>query len=158
VLATYTGTPAHALRFERARHGKPYLVGHSIRFNLSHSGDLALIAVARDREVGVDVEAIRPERDVVGIARHFFAPGESEALSAEPPRRRAAAFYRCWTRKEAYMKACGLGLALRPDSFDVSLVPPGWHFVDLAVGDGYAAALVTSGTEPRVALRDAAAA
>jgi 4'-phosphopantetheinyl transferase len=168
LLGRYTGTSAETVRLARERHGTPYVVGYPVRFNLSHSGAVALVAVARDRDVGVDVEAMRPERDVVGIARHFFSPAEADAVVAAAPDDRLAAFYRCWTRKEAYLKACGLGLALRLDSFAVSVDPahpavlrsasgvdePGrWQLRDLGVGDGYAAALAVAGDEPRVLVR-----
>lgn len=90
---------------------------------MSHSCDVALIAVARDREVGVDVERLRDGVDLEGIARRFFSPTEVSALLALPQHHRQEAFFSCWTRKEAYIKARGSGLSMPLDGFDVSLAP-----------------------------------
>jgi 4'-phosphopantetheinyl transferase len=161
VLGGYVGLAPEALRFARARHGKPYLVNGAVRFNLAHSGDRALLAVSVGRELGIDLERVRADRDVVGIAGHFFSAAEAAALKALPAHQRVAAFYRCWTRKEAYIKACGTGLAMRLDSFDVAFEPgvPAallesargadelrrWRLVELPVGPGFEAALAVEG-------------
>jgi 4'-phosphopantetheinyl transferase len=121
------------------------------------------VAVTREREVGVDVEAVRPERDLEQIATRFFSSLEVASLLAEPPEERPAAFYRCWTRKEAYMKAVGDGFAIPLDSFDVvfglnapacllanRLAPEEvqrWSMAAIDPGYGYAAALVVEGGE-----------
>lgn len=174
LLGGYLGRASAALRFERARHGKPYVVGGRdgrggpIRFSLSHSGDTALVAVSVDREVGVDLEAVR-ERDVLGIARHFFSEVEVTALRRLPRHERLAAFYRCWTCKEAYLKACGTGLAMRLDSFDVTFEPGArpslarserapdepsrWTITDLEPSGDFAGALVAEGEPDRVVKR-----
>ena len=125
------------------------------------SGGVALVAVASDREIGVDVEAVRPERDPERIATRFFSVVEVAALLAEPPKERPAAFFRCWTRKEAYIKAVGDGLAIPLDSFDVAfdlktparllanrLAPDEverWSMAALDPGPGSAAAMVVEG-------------
>jgi 4'-phosphopantetheinyl transferase len=165
VLAGYAGVPAAALAFRAGSHGKPALDGPAARaglaFNVSHSGDLALCAVTRGREVGVDVEAVRPDFATGEVARRFFAPAEVAALEALPPGERPEAFFACWTRKEAYIKARGTGLALGLDRFEVSLAPgrpaallathdepaaaARWRLVALAPGEGYAGALATDG-------------
>ncbi|MCE5301501.1 MAG: 4'-phosphopantetheinyl transferase superfamily protein [Planctomycetaceae bacterium] len=137
--------------------GKPELspgVGAiPLRFNLSHSGELAMLAVAWDREVGVDVERVRPTVEAENIIRRFFAPGEQSAWLATSDSQRLAAFFRAWTRKEAYLKARGAGLAGGLDRFEVSLEPDRparvlrgeepwaqWPLYDVSPGDGYTAA------------------
>lgn len=120
ILAGYYAREPSVLRFASGPRGKPYLLDEpSLCFNLSHSGDLALIAIAREREVGIDVEQIRPERASMAIAERFFSPYESGILHALADDERIAAFFRCWTRKESYIKARGDGFGLPLDSFDV---------------------------------------
>jgi 4'-phosphopantetheinyl transferase len=106
--------------------GKPRLEGDTpprLRFNVAHSGRLLVCAVTLDHEVGIDVEREREDVDCDRIARRFFAAEEAQALSALPPRIRRQAFFACWTRKEAVVKATGAGLARPLDSFAVSVDP-----------------------------------
>jgi 4'-phosphopantetheinyl transferase len=122
VLGCYTRRDPTSLRFDLGPHGKPALRdGHGLHFNLTHSGDLALIALSPDREVGVDVEQWRIVPDYDSIAARFFSPAEQEMLRGLPPPARARAFLIGWTRKEAVMKALGLGVAQSPESIEVSL-------------------------------------
>ncbi|MDQ3306448.1 MAG: 4'-phosphopantetheinyl transferase superfamily protein [Actinomycetota bacterium] len=161
-LAHALGEDPQALRFAAGLHGKPFLDhGHGLRFNLAHSGDVILCAVARDREVGVDVERVRPDIDHESIARRFFSPVENEQIASLSPPLRQAAFFVGWTRKEALMKAWGVGLTLGLDRFDVTMAPDqpvrllgvrapsydatGWSIHDLSPGPGYAAALAVEG-------------
>jgi 4'-phosphopantetheinyl transferase len=135
ILAAYLGVAPAALRFEYNGYGKPSLAATTgpaphpggepldLRFNLSHSGQWALLAVALGRELGVDIEAIRPEWEFEKLAEHFFSAAEVAALMSTPDTARRRAFFSCWTRKEAYIKALGRGLAVPLDSFDVSLAP-----------------------------------
>lgn len=95
-----------------AGHGKPRLPDSRLQFNLSHSGDLAAYAFSNDVEVGIDIEQIRPVSDRRSIARRFFSARECRALEEEEPAGGDAAFFRCWTRKEAYIKAIGAGLSV----------------------------------------------
>jgi 4'-phosphopantetheinyl transferase len=127
-------------------HGKPYLAepsGLDLRFNLSHTDGLALVALARGREVGVDVEAARSGRRAQGIADRWFTEAEAEQIrtAADPD----AAFYRLWARKEAYLKATAEGYRGGLGSFE-ALAPerPGWEFHDVDAGAGYAAALAVA--------------
>jgi 4'-phosphopantetheinyl transferase len=163
ILARYAGTAPAALALAVGDHGKPRLAEPvaDLRFNLSHSGDLALCAVAVGREVGIDVEAVRADRAGDDIARRFFAPAEVAALAALSPALRVEAFFACWTRKEAYVKARGAGLALGLDRFEVSLAPGAaaallathdepaerarWQLTALDPGPGYAGALAVEG-------------
>lgn len=170
ILARYTMENPAGLRFEYGPHGKPSLAGeHELRFNMSHSGDLALYAVARAREVGVDLERHRDDVECDQIAHRFFSPAEVAALLALPAEVRRPAFFRCWSRKEAYIKALGTGLALPLDQFDVSLAPgeparllqtyhapetaDRWSMWELHPGAGYAGALVAEGQGLQVRYR-----
>jgi 4'-phosphopantetheinyl transferase len=161
ILARYTGEDAAAIALRAASKGKPYLVDHAdIRFNLSHSGCWAMVAVARGREVGVDIESIRGARPTEDIAERFFAAAEVRELMGTPEDRRAEAFFACWSRKEAYIKARGEGLGIPLDSFEVSLGQEAvlrqahdrerWSMCTLQAPPGYAAALVAEGSEWRV--------
>jgi 4'-phosphopantetheinyl transferase len=127
-----------------------------LRFNLSHSGDRALLAVAIGREVGVDVEAQAPV-DALALAAHAFSANERAALAATPAEDRLAAFYRGWTRKESFVKALGCGLSFPLREFDVSLEASGepllracrrdagvigrWSILPIPADPGYCAAL-----------------
>ena len=148
-LAAEAGVDAAELRIERTARGKPFLAspaGTDLRFNISHSGDAALIAIVRGREVGVDVQETRPLRRAEAIARRRFTAEEAEHVRAggEP------AFYRLWVRKEAYLKATGEGIGGGLASFDALRLEPvggdaaGWEFTDLDAGPGYAAALAVA--------------
>lgn len=121
LLAGYVGVPPRELRFSYGMHGKPRLLhsGPAPHFNLSHSDDQAALAVSHDVEVGVDIEKVRMvER---GLARRFFGAAEIAALEALPDEQWLDGFFRCWTRKEAVLKATGVGLTLSLASFDVSI-------------------------------------
>lgn len=162
ILARYLRCSPRETSFTTNEYGKPALLdGQGLEFNLSHSGDYALIAVARGRRVCIDVERMRQGLDIDNIAARYFSPGEITEMSALPPEQRATGFFDCWTRKEAYIKARGLGLSLPLDSFSVSLAPqrpaalladrsdPGvasdWTLLSLAVDAGYAGALAVEG-------------
>ncbi len=173
VLGAASGREPRALVFDVGEHGKPSLADDAgLFFNLSHSGERALIAVTRIARVGVDVERARPFERMEDVARRFFSPAEVEALLALPPHERATAFFRCWTRKEAYVKALGEGLGHALDRFAVSLdagagarfvsfdEEPGalgrWSLVDLDVDAGYAGALALESPAARVAAAELA--
>ncbi len=161
ILGRYLRREPAALRFGYGPQGKPFLAdapGADLRFNLSHSYGLALYAVARGRDVGIDVEKIDPRLEN-GIAEQFFSPREVAALRSLPSAGQTEAFFACWTRKEAYAKARGEGLRLRLDQFEVSLgesaallrsdEDPGdtrrWRLEALSPGSGYAAAIAVGG-------------
>lgn len=124
ILGSYASVDPCALEFTYGPFGKPSLSppfnADALKFNLSHSGELALIAVTRDRDLGVDVEEIRQLDDAEAIAGRFFSPRENVVLRALPEAERLEAFFHCWTCKEAYVKATGDGLACPTESFDVS--------------------------------------
>lgn len=164
VLARYLRCKPHDLKFSANEYGKPFLPEHNVEFNLSHSGDYALIAVARGRKVGVDIELIREDIELENLAARYFSPREVSELMTLPSEGRTRGFFHCWTRKEAYIKARGLGLSLPLDSFDVSLGEPAalratrpnaddaarWSLRSLEVESNYAAALAVEGDELEV--------
>lgn len=123
VLAACGAGRARALRFARGPHGKPRLTNsvRDLRFNLAHSGNAVLLAMASGREVGVDVEELRA--GIADAVTGICSPAEAAALASLAADRREAGFFACWTRKEAYLKARGDGLAVEPDRFDVAVDP-----------------------------------
>jgi 4'-phosphopantetheinyl transferase len=161
VLAQYLQRDPKQISFSANEFGKPFLPDHEVEFNLSHSGDYAMIAVTRGRNIGVDIEHLRDDKELETLARRFFSPSEVTELMALPPEWRMIGFFNCWTRKEAYIKARGLGLSLPLDSFDVSLAPgervmlratrpdskdaTRWTIRPLEVDSGYAGAIAVKG-------------
>ena len=166
ILSSYLGIAPEQLRFDFNAYGKPALAGATagsaaLRFNLSHSRDLVIYGVARNRELGLDLEYVRDDFDTAQIAGQFFSLREVEALGALPRGLQAEGFFRCWTRKEAYIKARGQGLSLPLTEFDVSLAPgepakllsasdPGevsrWSLSEIAAAPGYMAAIAVEGS------------
>ena len=172
VLGRCLGRRAQSLRFARGTYGKPYVADgdnpHDVRFNMSHSGDRALIAVTLGREVGVDIEEEKGIGNPLAVAQHFFAPGERSVMAGLPEAARCAAFFRCWTRKEAVIKALGAGLSCSLDGFEVPLdedAPPrcrrlavggvDWQLASVPVGTPYTAALAAPVGDWRIELWDA---
>ncbi len=158
ILSRYLDLSAGELRFAYNAYGKPSLPDHGwLHFNLSHSGDLVLFAVTRRRPIGIDLERTAPPDTMARLVEQFFSETENTAFLALPEGKRAAAFFAGWTRKEAYIKALGVGGSLPLDQFDVTLSPdeparlladrasPGnaarWSLHNLDPGPGYAAAL-----------------
>ncbi|MGH9692012.1 MAG: 4'-phosphopantetheinyl transferase family protein [Candidatus Acidiferrales bacterium] len=125
LLARYLKCPAQEVAFTFGPKGKPALRGESrLRFNKTQSGSLALYAFTTDCEIGVDVEEMREAPDIDQIASHYFCRAEASELSSlGSPRAKQEAFLRCWTRKEAYIKAVGDGLYMPLDQFQVTLLP-----------------------------------
>lgn len=120
VLGALLSTPPASLAFVYGASGKPALAQETgLHFNLSHTADHAALAVADGFALGIDIE--QPRTIDPGVAERFFAPNENAALRQTPPSAWNAAFFRCWTRKEAYVKAVGDGLLIPLDSFEVSL-------------------------------------
>jgi 4'-phosphopantetheinyl transferase len=161
ILGRYLHCEPPLLDFSTDSYGKPALRAHNLEFNLSHSGDFVLVAVTQNRKVGVDVERIRQGISSHVIAQQYFSKSEVAELQALPMEHRVSAFFICWTRKEAYIKAQGLGLSLPLESFDVSLTPnkpavlratrpdpeeaSRWTLFSLEMDLQYAAAVAASG-------------
>lgn len=145
LLGRYLEVAPRSVELQFNPFGKPSLAGalvaHGLRFNVSHSHGLALFAFTRRREVGVDIEKIRPEFATSEIAARFFSAAESARLRTLAPDQQPRAFFECWTRKEAYIKARGDGLSRRLDSFEV------------AFGPGVAPAILAASDEPNAAVR-----
>jgi 4'-phosphopantetheinyl transferase len=166
VLARYLDVKPDELRFSYGMYGKPELAGERLRFNVSHSQGVALFAVAADRELGVDVEHIRPDFATQDIARRFFSRLEVATFDALQKEQQVAAFFRCWTRKEAYIKAIGRGMSEPLDAFDVTLAPSEaaallraegqdvsrWSMFDIDVGEDYAGALLVEAPVSQIRL------
>ncbi|HIK29072.1 MAG TPA: 4'-phosphopantetheinyl transferase superfamily protein [Oscillatoriaceae cyanobacterium M7585_C2015_266] len=161
ILARYLNKEAREIKFCYGCRGKPALANSNkqLYFNVSHSGGIALYAIAHKREVGIDIEQIREMPDAVAIATQFFSERENAALYALPAEQRLQAFFHAWTRKEAYLKAKGDGLAQPLNSVEVSLAPgepaqllridgspaaaSRWALADINPAPGFAAALAT---------------
>jgi len=159
ILSYYLSIPAADIHFSYGERGKPSLIssGLDLRFNSSHSGDIAIYSIACRCELGIDVEHIRSLPDMEQIAHRFFCTEEITDLLAAPAGERETAFFRCWTRKEAYIKAIGDGLAVPLDSFRVSLrsddqiriigiygdpdAAKAWNLHELVPADGFIGAL-----------------
>jgi 4'-phosphopantetheinyl transferase len=174
ILARYTGLPPHTLTYRETEHGKQSLDGaaaaRGIRYNVSNSGDLALYAVTLGREIGVDLEHVRPMPDGIDIAKRFFSAPENEIFAGLDESVRDLAFFNCWTRKEAYIKAVGEGLSMPLDRFDVAFAPgeparllrtrgtedeaSRWSMLELHPGPGYVGALAVEGDGWRPVLFD----
>ncbi|MGH7308851.1 MAG: 4'-phosphopantetheinyl transferase family protein [Candidatus Rokuibacteriota bacterium] len=163
ILGRYLGHAPARLRLGADPNGKPVLASGALdlQFNVSHSEDLAIFAVAQGRQVGVDVERVRGDLDIEAIARRTFSALEVDALWSLPRPSRTSAFFACWTLKEAYLKARGDGLAVPLDAFAVSIGAGGparllevrgapedprrWSLRTLAVDGPYQAAVAVEG-------------
>lgn len=165
MLSAYIGMAPERVGLTYGPQGKPALDGvlrqPPLRFNLAHSHDMALVAVAHDREIGVDLEFVQPRARLLKIAERFFSARERAVLQSLPPQQQLAAFFRCWTRKEAYIKARGGGLSIPLRQFDVSFeagTPAAlladradqdearrWTLSALSLPHGYAGALAVEG-------------
>lgn len=170
ILGRYLNVEPASLRFLYNDYGKPALAEEDadepLRFNISHSNGVALCAFTRGREIGIDIEHVRQDVEGENIAGHFFSPDEIRALRALPHDARPRAFFDCWTRKEAYIKAHGEGLSLPLNGFDVTLAPgepaallrtahdpaqaARWSLRELSPGEGYVAALAVEGHDWRL--------
>jgi 4'-phosphopantetheinyl transferase len=169
LLSGYLGRPPADLEFAYHPRGKPYLLPQPtdvpIAFNVSHSHGLALLAFSLGREIGVDLERVRLNIASDEIASRYFAPREVAELQSLPSEQRPEAFFLCWTRKEAYIKALGEGLQIPLTSFRVSLTPQQpdilesadasrWTLRSLSPAPDYAAALVAEGHDWQLRLFD----
>lgn len=167
ILAKYLPALPHELRFGRGEHGKPSLLPRDgwadLRFNLAHSRDSIVVAVAQGRDLGVDVEWIDADSPSLNVAKQFFSSRERQLLCEVPTELRLRAFYECWVRKEAFVKGIGAGLTMPLQSFDVSLgrdeparllgcrtdptAPARWSLFTLKFSPDYAAALAIEASQ-----------
>jgi 4'-phosphopantetheinyl transferase len=161
ILASYLACPPWRVQFRSQKHGKPYLHlargSQPLHFNLTHSEDLALVGVTRIAPLGIDVEHIRPVPDALELAAQFFCREELRDLQACAPRELPVAFFRCWTRKEAFLKAQGKGLSIPLNHVCVSFMTgaparflwiqgepsavSNWQLHNLSLQEGYVGAL-----------------
>jgi 4'-phosphopantetheinyl transferase len=162
LLADYLSIPAAEIRFEYLTSGKPQLAAEqnpsALQFNVSHSSNMALIAVGSEHRLGVDIEKIRGDVDTAALAERFFSVRERAGLQALPDHLRVPGFFACWTRKEAFLKATGEGLSFPLADFSVTTHPDlhpeleeikgstdegkQWFLADLSVVDGFRATVV----------------
>ena len=159
ILSCYLKTAPADLQFVTGVNGKPSLAlefaGSSLRFNLSHSHEMALLGVAQGHEIGVDIEWIKENYGFHEVAEHFFTAKEVTQLCALPVELQRQAFFKCWTSKEAFLKAKGTGLSGNLDEVEITLAKnqqvrihasvPGWTLTELNPGGTYEAALVVEG-------------
>ncbi len=170
ILGWYLGGEPNRLQFCYGKNGKPALAdtfgNGGIHFNMSRSVGLALYAFTRDREIGVDIERVRDISEMDQIAERFFSVKENAVFRTLPKSKRKEAFFRCWTRKEAFIKAIGKGLSMPLDKFDVALVPgkparliriegdskeaSRWTIRELKPAAGFAAAFALEGRSRRL--------
>ena len=136
LLGAYLNVPPAVVRIVPNHHGKPMLNDHALGFNLSHSGDCALLAVSRVAEIGVDVEMLRLPREARQLAESVFSAAELETLSNVSDDALETAFFTCWTRKEAYLKALGIGLTANPATITVGL-ETGLRRIEIAGRDAH---------------------
>lgn len=165
ILSAYTSGEAGNHSFTHNPYGKPSLISdQSLCFNASYSKDKAIYAIVRDRDVGIDIEYIKPLKNVNQIVDNFFSKSEKTLFHGLPEHLRNRAFYDCWTRKEAYLKALGTGLSRPLNSFSVSFIPgqparlaseqpgmkgePAWSIREVRVDANHAAAVVVKGNSP----------
>jgi 4'-phosphopantetheinyl transferase len=167
ILSRYLMQSPVDLAFEYNEFGKPFLESSdNIQFNISHSHELGLIAVTKQKLIGIDIERIRPDIDYTQIAQQFFSPGEVRQLMELAEEMQIEAFYACWTRKEAFIKAWGMGLTIPLDQFEVSFTPnlparlihsgtdliekKDWSLHELKPGTRYIAALAIQDQDPEI--------
>jgi 4'-phosphopantetheinyl transferase len=172
ILARYLDVDPKAIEFEYGEHGKPSVKGEpAFSFNLSHSADVGLLAITRDIRVGADVEESRLGRAFLDIAERFFSPPEYGELLALSSETQPAAFYRAWTRKEAYLKAWGTGLSFASNRFTITYrvgelsrlvetempgdAPARWRFEQVDANSRFAGAICYEGDERPLRFWDA---
>ena len=155
LLAQYTRHTPVSIRYICNDFGKPFLEDSDLEFNISHSANVCIVTIGHGRELGCDVEQRNPTFPSADTARAFFAPGEVRAFEMLERSRQVEAFFNCWTRKEAYIKACGYGVSIPLDSFEVSLAPGepaallsgcgDWSVKSFEPAPGFQAAVVAQG-------------
>jgi 4'-phosphopantetheinyl transferase len=169
IIARYRSMKPAEIVLAYDSYGKPSLSPdqnlNGLSFNLAHSGDRAVYAFARNVQVGIDIEQLRNDLPVLELAERFFSPRERTALRSLPKDERREAFFRCWTRKEAYLKALGQGLSVPLERFTVSAKPdespilleplpsgnpPDWTILDIPADTGFTAALAVQLRQPNV--------
>jgi 4'-phosphopantetheinyl transferase len=170
LLAGYLAIPASEIRFEYLSSGKPQLAAgqnpRALQFNVSHSANMALIAIGSEHRLGVDIERIRGDVDAAELSERFFSLRERAGLQALPEHLRVPGFFACWTRKEAFLKATGDGLSFPLADFSVTTHPDldpaleeirgntearkQWFLADLSVVDGYRATVTVEGAFSRL--------
>ena len=176
ILSLYAACSPAELQFDVAAYGKPSLAQDinpaGLTFNMSHSGDRMLVGVVRNVMIGVDLEEVRPEAATLDVAARFFTPWENAELKALFGAEQVTAFFNCWTRKEAYLKALGCGLSVDPRECEVTLRPgnppqirrvvpnetPGtqWNLYDCPIEGSFISAIAVNAPSPRFVIKKTA--
>ena len=174
ILGTYLDTDPQSIRFKNNPFGKPFIHPDSdddkIKFNLSHSGNYGVYAFSRDSETGIDIEKERPVGDMNAMAKRFFSTKEVDVLMSLPQEEQMNAFFKCWTMKEAYVKACGKGFSVPLDKFAIDFNSDSpqllnvdwepeeitkWAIYNINTPPGYVTSLVAEGNNHNIIYRDA---
>jgi len=157
LLAEILNQPPEKIRIKKAEHGKPYLADYpELAFNLSHTADRVMIAIAWDCQLGVDIESCKPRHNLLGLVEKCFAEEEADYWIQLPESEKNQAFYRFWTRKEAFVKATGRGIVLGLNRCVINIENPmaflsvpdqcgqaaAWHVLDVDLGEGICSAIV----------------
>ena len=169
ILGDYLETTPGDIRFKNNHFGKPFLHPDSetdkINFNLSHSGNYGVYAFSREKEIGIDTEKIRAVGDMNAMAKRFFSSLECETLMSLPEEKQMNSFFRCWTMKEAYVKACGKGFSLPLDKFSIDFMSETpkllnvdwdqedinrWQIYSLDSPEGYITSLAAEGNDHKI--------
>jgi 4'-phosphopantetheinyl transferase len=170
ILGDYLKMPPKIIHFDYTDFGKPYLKGSQLRFNVAHTIDYIVYAIVENDDIGVDIEQFNDQIDFITIAQNFFSENECQQLFSLSPQKRPLAFYRCWTIKEAILKAMGLGLHIPLDQLELDFVSsdhfqlrrfwgvvpkaPLWKLEALPCGDRYIASFATKKNYNKVYLWD----
>lgn len=155
ILGSYLAVPAASLEFDYGQYGKPEIRETQIKFNLSHSKNLALYAITSDRNLGIDLEFIRPMKEAEQIAKRYFSPQENAIFQALSPNAKPVGFFHYWTRLEAYLKAVGDGLAAGNDNFDKTVATKksrakGWFLHSFTPAANYIATVAVEGSDWKI--------
>jgi 4'-phosphopantetheinyl transferase len=158
VLSRYIPVAPNQIAFRRGEHGKPFLAeihGSDLQFNLSHSHDWGVVAVAPHREVGIDLERVRERAAAPRLVNRFYAEHERAAFETAPPSDQMRIFFRLWTRKEGHIKATGSGLSVSLRAIDtLATQPDSTWYEEFSVDDDYVACLVSTGLQARISYFD----
>ena len=158
ILGRYIAVAPNQIGFRRGQHGKPFLADihrSELQFNLSHSHDWGVVAVAPRREVGIDLERVRERAAAPRLVNRFYAEQERSVFETAPKPEQMRIFFRLWTRKEGYIKATGSGLSVSLRAIDtLASQPDSTWYQEFAVEDDYVACLVSTGVAARISYFD----
>jgi 4'-phosphopantetheinyl transferase len=169
LLGRYLGESPSRIKFSYTDKGKPFLKNSAVKFNIAHSGGMAVFALSSMHELGIDIEILKDKKDAVELAKRFFSEDEIKDLDSVPKEKLTESFFNCWTRKEAFIKALGKGLSYSLTDFSVSLRPGDeprvkwikdknedindWRMFDISIDDNYISSLAVKAKNVNVVLQ-----